>query len=268
MKQAMLLAGLLVILFWCAQAMANNPVPAPAPASAQDAHAQLNEILHRPMYSAWRLRELHDTPTEDTDHRTSDRWLRYLSKKIEAIRDWFFPSKDDDKETERSSGIGVLPHLLKGAAWIITIVGLGFILVLIIQMIRGNNVTGVSAHILSRQQIQKAMEAGDALALNSSEWLDEAQRLAADQNFRMVYRALYLALLSGLHSAGKIDHNPNRTNWTYVQNYRGPGDERDHFSKLTDLFDRVWYGHKNPGSENLSQLRETVRTLTRTGASA
>lgn len=232
--------------------------------AAPDPHAQLRDILQRPLYSAWRSRELPESnPQAEVSSHTFDQWLRYVSKKIDDFWDWLFPHKDEKQAA--STGWGMLPGFLYGVGWIIAIGGAAVIVILIIQILRSSQVVTSTAHILSRQQIQQAMETGDALALNSSEWLDEAHRLAADQNFRMVYRALYLALLSGLHSAGKIDHNPNRTNWTYVQNYRGPQTERDLFSNLTDLFDRIWYGHKNAGSENLPQLRQTVRILIGSG---
>jgi hypothetical protein len=259
MKCRMLLASMLVFLFFSSLSLGAD-VAAP-----NDPHAQLDQILHRPLYSAWRLREGRDLPEVETRHRRVDSWLRYLSDKIDEFWQWLFPEQKSSTQPSDYATSGFLPKLLKVTAWTITIIGLGFIAVLLVKILRGSDVAGLSAHILSRQQIQQAMESGDALALKSAEWLDEAQRLAADQNFRMVYRALYLALLSGLHSAGKIDHNPNRTNWTYVQNYRGPGTERDLFSQLTDLFDRIWYGHKNAGSENLPKLREDVRILIGSG---
>ena len=92
--------------------------------------------------------------------------------------------------------------------------------------------------------------------------MGEADRLAAEQDFRAVYRALYLALLSGLHTAGKIEHSLTRTNWTYVQRYRGPGEERQTFGDLTALFDRVWYGRKPADGNDLPTIQQKVATLT------
>jgi Domain of unknown function (DUF4129) len=92
--------------------------------------------------------------------------------------------------------------------------------------------------------------------------MQQVARLEDEKNFRAMYRALYLALLAGLHAAGKIDHHRNRTNWAYVQHFRGPGEERDLFGDLTGLFDRVWYGHKLQERRDFGELRSAVTRLT------
>ena len=107
----------------------------------------------------------------------------------------------------------------------------------------------------------QALAEGEALAFQSPEWLDEADRLAAEREFRAVYRALYLALLSGLHAANKIDFRKTRTNWTYVRGYRGPEPEKAAFTSLTALFDRVWYGEQPAAHSSIPDLRRRVAWL-------
>ena len=79
--------------------------------------------------------------------------------------------------------------------------------------------------------------------------------------FRAVYRALYLALLSGLHAANKIDFRKTRTNWTYVRGYRGPEPEKVTFTSLTALFDRVWYGEQPAAQSSIPEVRRRVAWL-------
>ena len=157
-----------------------------------------------------------------------------------------------------------MPAILKLVAWGVLGVALIFLVVLVIKSLGRPTMQGASARVLSRRQIRGAMEAGDALALDAAGWIDEANRLAAEKDFRAVYRALYLALLSGLDKAGKIEHDRNRTNWTYVRRYRGPAEEKQVFGELTNLFDRVWYGRK-PAEDDLDELRRKVEQLTLQG---
>jgi Domain of unknown function (DUF4129) len=153
------------------------------------------------------------------------------------------------------------------SAWVFVAALVIYLAIMLFKII-GVKPTANTARVLSQEQIREAMESGNALALDSSQWMEQARRLAGEQDFRAVYRALYLALLSGLHAAGKIEHNRNRTNWVYVAHYRGPAPERARFSELTELFDRVWYGRKTAQEDNLDQLRVDVAMLTRAEGAA
>ena len=115
--------------------------------------------------------------------------------------------------------------------------------------------------VLSRQGVRRALDEGEALAMSSPQWIREAERLAGTKDFRAVYRALYLALLSGLHRGGKIDFRPTRTNWTYVARFGGPPQERQSFHDLTTIFDDVWYGSRPAGPHTIELLRDQVVRL-------
>ncbi len=232
-----------------------------------DPHQQLEQILQGPMYQRWRLRQdegaVEDDPTIARKYRSS---LERISEAMRAFIDRLL-----GRSTGQSAGPPVisgnsnLPGVLKAAAWAVVGVAVIVAAALLLRLAGRTGGPVAKARILSRQQVDSAFASGDALALASGQWMEEGARLAAKGDYRAVYRALYLALLSGLHSAGKIDFNRNRTNWTYVQQYRGPGEERTTFSGLTELFDRVWYGLKTPEETNLDQLMGQVAELT-TGA--
>ncbi len=212
------------------------------------------------MYTQWQLRQAANLPDINVPHQTLSDWLARQWEYLRKFFAWLFNWNAPRFRGPNLGGLD-LPAILKAIAWFIGTIALLFIFVMLIKTFGKLNRDGPLPNVLSREQIQRAMDSGDALALGTVQWMAEAQRLADEQNFRAVYRALYLALLSGLHLAGKIEHNRNRTNWTYVQHFRGPDQERSTFSELTELFDRVWYGRKAAESRNLDELRRTVAAL-------
>lgn len=235
-----------------------------AGAPAADPHQQLQQILHRPMYQAWRSRELGgQAPNVKVPSRLRD----WVSKPFTWIRDWlkrlFWRRSNGGPGNSGLSSS--LPVILKLLAWIAVTLAVVFCAIIVFRLINPSGGAANHANVLSREQVHDALQSGDALALGTAQWMDEARRLAMERNFRAVYRALYLALLSGLHAAGKIEHSRNRTNWTYVNQYRGPAIERTTFSELTELFDRVWYGRKEPEGANLEDLQNQINSLTAGG---
>ncbi|HEV7301132.1 MAG TPA: DUF4129 domain-containing protein [Tepidisphaeraceae bacterium] len=241
------------------------PVPA---ATTDDPHQHLNQILQRPMFRAWRSRQegpdfrVESPLSEDFDGS----WIRKPFTWIGDLFEWLFRSRRNAPRLPNLPSGDGLSTALKAVAWAVLGVALLFLTILLYRVLRRPTATSPAARLLSRQQVRDAMESGDALALGTGQWLDEADRLASEQDFRAVYRALYLALLSGLHTVGKIEHTRNRTNWAYVERYRGPANERQTFGELTTLFDRVWYGRKPASGDDLDVLRHKVALLTQKAA--
>jgi len=257
LRWTLLFSLLLPALFGAAEA---------TPPAAADPHQQLDDILNRPIYQRWQLRqkadEYHADPALLEGYR---RRIRQIGSAIGDFIEWLFRRSARSPSASRSPNMSFLPAVLKAVAWTAVVLAVIFIGVLLFRYIRGVERPGTMARVLSRTQIHEAMQAGDALALDSQQWVGEAQRLAAEKDFRAVYRALYLALLCGLHKLGKIDFNRNRTNWSYVHRYRGPDEERTTFTRLTDLFDHVWYGLKDAQHHDLDQLHRQVASLTAAG---
>ena len=257
----------ILLLIVCALPAAASRCLASPPSAVADPHAQLEQILRQPAYNAWRLREQANLP--DIDAHVPTKWTDKIKAGFHAIGDffdWLFRSRSRTGTVGARLNSESLTTVLKLCAWVIVGAIAIFLGIVLIRVLGGSAPRNAVAHVLSREQVQRAMESGDALAMNTAAWMDEARRLADEQNFRAVYRAMYLALLSGLHAAGKIDHHRNRTNWIYVERYRGPQPERQRFSELTELFDRVWYGRKPAEGADLQQLRVDIDALTRVGA--
>ena len=93
------------------------------------------------------------------------------------------------------------------------------------------------------------------------EILDHADELAGQEDLRLAFRAMYLALLSGLHRDGRVNYNRRRTNWTYVRGFKGQEDDRRRFGQLTDAFDGSWYGLRRPDRAEFDRMRSITSTL-------
>lgn len=258
---------LLILVLLAGAAYGGVAVPGPTGAAPADPHAHLDRILQRPMFQQWRAREQLELPGADVNvPQAVTEWVRRCGRAIGDFFDWLFRSRGRGSSSPGVSVSEALPVILEALAWVALGAALVFLAVLLIRLLGDQKTSVPTAKILSRHQVHQAMESGDALAMNTAGWMDEARRLAAEQNFRAVYRALYLALLSGLHTLGKIEHSRNRTNWAYVRQYRGSHDERATFAELTQLFDHVWYGHKSTVEHDIEQLRRQVAALTQAEA--
>lgn len=244
----------ILALGWAVASDAGAPAP-----SAMPPRAHLRDILNRPLYSRWRLRSDQEVEPESAESgrlsRLIDEWLEKLRRSMQS----------ETRERSHGSGGGGgssgLPDLLRLFGYGLVGVVAVFVVYLISQVVRESRGRGQPARVLSREQVQEALAAGDALALDSPQWLQEAERLAREGDFRAVYRALYLALLAGLHARSRIDFRRNRTNWTYVRGFRGPAEQKATFSSLTDLFDRVWYGLEAATGTSLDGIRSQMGGL-------
>jgi hypothetical protein len=239
---------------------------APGSTPPADPHEHLRSILERPLYQRWQLRQEAAAPT-------SWGFAQALRERADRIMQWLLAHGFRRQPSHTGSGFPGAPVLgmgLKTFFWVLAWLAIGLfvlaLIVLIVRLVRSRDAAPKSDAVLSREQVAEALAGGDALALGGDQWMQEAGRLAGEKNFRAMYRALYLALLSGLHAQGKIDFNRHCTNWTYVRRYRGGSDERAVFSSLTELFDNVWYGLHAPGGADFGDLRRQVQSLIQTGA--
>jgi len=246
-------------------ALAGDPQP-PASDSvvirSGSPHAQLDEILQQPLFNRWKLRqqraatEPHEFHAMQVAKEMMEDMFRsigsFLGRILRMIRFPRFPGMP---------GGGGFVSVLTLVMWLGGAALLLYFLVMIYRIISQRGKSVKNARVLSREEIRSALEEGDALALDGSQWLNEAQHLAQAGEVRAVYRALYLALLSGLHRTGKIEYRRQRTNWTYVSRFRGSDQDRSVFSELTKLFDEVWYGLKGIGHTDIDALRAKVTVL-------
>ena len=220
--------------------------------------------MEDPLFHRWELRQQRaadggplSLPAQWSEmvRRLQDRITRWLD-------DLFRRSARDSLRPSESTGM--MPSLLRLMGWVIGIVTLAFIAYAIVRIVRERRDLASQA-VVSRQQIRDALAAGDALSTDAGGWLREAGRLAEEDDIRLAYRALYLALLSGLHSRHLIDFRRNRTNWVYVRQFRGTDGQRADFTELTGMFDDVWYGLKPAAVRSLGSVNQRIGRLVEAG---
>lgn len=223
-----------------------------------DPRRRLRRILKRPMYQRWKRRQARSVKRDETNPLASlrdsvldyfERWMKRRSRR-----------QDAPAASSHLGGGAGLADVLRTVAWIVLAAVVVVAAVLLTRWVLQARASAVTT-TLSRRQVREALEKGDALSLDGEGWMREAERLAAEGDLRAVFRALYLALLSGLHSAGRIDYRRNRTNWAYVRHYRGEDAEREGFATLTGAFDHVWYGLRVPTETAVRDARRRVGVL-------
>lgn len=217
---------------------------------------QVEAILNEDIYQRWKLRQPDDGSRDPFGiHETARRWRQWLWDMLDRGSE----SQSSDV-AERGDGSG-LAEGLRILGWAVVTLGVAFLGFVAFRVLRERKPSPATAQVISEARVREALDAGEALALEAPQWLREAERLGQSQDLRAMYRALYLALLSGLHHKRKIDFRANRTNWTYVQQYRGEDAERAVFHRLTAAFDEVWYGRHLSAAPDVGQVEREVAML-------
>ncbi len=224
---------------------------------AGGARDQLREVMQDPLFHRWRERQLRrDDP--------GDVWID-LRPYAEAFRgaindffEWIFGR--DSRIAPSGDGPSGIGSPLRVAAQAIAIVIAVIVVVALVILIR-RVVASRPPPTPAAADLSRALDEGDALAAGSDRWLSHASELAGEEDLRLAFRAMYLALLAGLHEAGKISFRKQRTNWTYVRGFTGEEGERRTFAGLTDVFDSVWYGLRRPNARGFESLREQVASM-------
>lgn len=247
-----------------AAAAADSPLPDRARTASQaqpqpSPREQLEEILQRPLYQRWKLRHERASAVRSG---WRERLRELLFSGFDSLGRWLRDVFDAWRRWMESPGRGQsVLSIVRIAGWTALTLIVAYVVFLAYRLWIEPRASRLAGQVLSREQIREALEEGAALALTGREWLEHAGRLASTGEFRAVYRALYLALLSGLHDAGKIEYRSQRTNWTYVARFSGPDEQRRTFHDLTAMFDDVWYGLKPARGADLEHLRRTVGGL-------
>lgn len=250
--------SLCVVLSACGAAVAAAPVP-------QDPYAHLEQVMQDPLFQRWQRRIERPEASSDWSRRL-EMYTENVRAQTEAFFEWLFASLWGGGGTGRpGGGWGGAGALLKWIGWALAALVVLLIVLVVVKLVREAR-AAPSRATLTREQLRAALDAGEALAADSDAWVEEAQRLADEQDLRRAYRAMYLALLAGLHRARRIDFRRSRTNWVYVDHYRGADDERQSFADLTRRFDDVWYGQRPPARESFGGVREQVDALLGKGA--
>jgi hypothetical protein len=236
-------------------------------------HQRLNKILGLPGYHRWQnppgFRKARDNPIS----RSLDRIYRSLHSWLHNFFKWLRGPKHKHHKHHATRYHGHV-HGARGSVSLLTGTT-GWILLVVLGLVAAALIAWVFWHLIRQRRapgsaataspppvdVKKALAEGDALAQTSDAWMNLASELGRGGDWRLAYRAMYLALLASLHQSGRINFRKSMTNRMYVLRYRGPTDERDIFSGLTELFDRVWYGHKPVPEEVRSRVDSQMKSL-------
>ncbi len=231
-------------------------------AQVGEAQQQLNRIMQDPLFSRWKLRQeraARDSSQLDLEKELA-RYIDPIARYLNDLLDWLMRGRAGGGSSASGGTWFAIGPILKAMGWFV--LGASALLVIwLIAMRLAQGRLAVPRRPLDRQTLDAALIGGDALATSSDVWVDHAALLAGEQNLRLALRAMYLALLSGLHAAGKIRYRRQQTNWQYVNNFRGSDDQRLLFAQLTGRFDEVWYGEREPDQASFDQVRGQIDHL-------
>jgi len=257
-------AMVLWLLFTAAMAQ-GAPQPQEEGESITQQRKRLSEILERPVYQRWKLRQ---NPELEAERKS---YLAHMARSILEdiwkgfVKFWKWIWRQVSKLNINLPNLpqgpeGISDYLRMGAwgAFAALLVVAGLYLYGLRKRL-GKRI--LLAKVLSREKVRQALEGGEALAMDSGGWMEEAERMGAEGDFRAMYRAIYLGLLSGLHEKEIINYRKNRTNWTYVNHYKGAPEDRAEFGDLTGMFDQVWYGQKTVGGGSLEDVKARAGSL-------
>lgn len=264
----------LVLIWVCLFAFPAAAAIGQTPARALP-HQPLERILHRPAYQRWHtpahqpssvthgVQWINDTCAWVYSHfRPLIQWIRSIFKRPASDHPLHRSAENGGSGAGGSGGATLASALSYLLLIILTLVAIVLLAWMLWSLMSAQKTLAADATAVpAARDIKKAIEEGDALAQSSSQWLDLAGQLAESGNWRLTYRAMYLALLSGLHESGKIRFRRCDTNRIYARSYRGPAGEKQIFTDLTEIFDRVWYGHKPVAAGVRGQIEAQMRSL-------
>lgn len=103
----------------------------------------------------------------------------------------------------------------------------------------------------------------DARVLTGDEWQQTARQLAAQGEYRLAIRAIYLGILRTMDQKGWLHYEPTLTNWEHIAKLRR-GDHAHLHEKVrpaTMDFDHIWYGERTAGEQEFQRFLEVYDSL-------
>lgn len=197
------------------------------------AQKTLADVLAQPEFQ-WKEREL--SPLE--------RWWQELR---EHLWEWF------QRLFGGSNGIAVG----RGPLLSYLVVGVGILgmILLIYYLLRGLQLNFISDDELSIKNGARG------IPLTSSAALQQAQTLSTGGDYRTAMRYLYLSLLLLLDERDILRYDHTLTNREYARNLTRFPQFAATFSRVVDVFDRVWYGHHDLNADEYAEYAAQVKDL-------
>lgn len=223
--------------------VASPQVPDESTASnrATDARQDAKEILDSPLYR--------DSP----ESQQGESWLSEAFKKIgDRIAKMF--ERKDQKSGGAMPALPILDVLIYLVIGVIVAALIGFAAFAISQIRwKSRSKSDVDGGLLDESEVGRS----------SDEWIDQADRLAREGDYRAAVRCLYLACLTRLDESHVLRFERNETNWEHLSRYQDlavkPGGFD--FRPATQRFDLAWYGLVPQGPDDLDWFKSEYRQL-------
>ncbi|MFW5698009.1 MAG: DUF4129 domain-containing protein [Fimbriimonadaceae bacterium] len=204
----------------------------------QDPQAEVSEILDNPVFSQ-------GSGLEESN---------WLSRIVNRLRDLFRrePRPPRDPMTMPSINLSWLQPVMYA------ILGLGilFLLFLLVKNVQ-------LSKNAKKAKANKGLLSENEPLLDADEWLEQAEKYIKQGDPRRAVRALYLGSLMLLGENEVILFRRYETNWEHLYRAENSGfkEQGTTLREVTQLFDRVWYGHSPEANEAVDVLKKYYSSL-------
>lgn len=194
------------------------------------------------------------TPLLEQVAETIGEILKWIGEKLGKLLDWlleFVPGS--------SSGAG---GATGGMRWIVTVLVAVIVLLIVLLAIEvtRRSRAAVKAPVEESAPIGSKRDE-DPLSRGANEWERYATQLAAGSRWREAIRAWYHAVLVTCYAAGVLHYRKSRTNWEYVAALAPSIPWRGEMIRLTQRFEREWYGADQSSAEAYDDCAERARSI-------
>jgi len=180
--------------------------------------------------------------------RRTPPWKAYIEERLRALGRWL------------KKHLGPLGPVLPGG-WIqYPLYGLILILggILIVRIFRSVGPIGWRWRQTKMRQFQEELKDSEKDWLT---WRGQALSKAQRGAFREAIRSLFVSVLMEGHHRGWWVYKPETTNREHLARVEGSLERRQALQKMTELYERSWYGLGHPGREEFRKCQEWLEQM-------
>lgn len=207
-------------------------------------------------------------PTKDSDKRKLDEILKreeFQKPKVEEgliarlIRQFFEWLNQRSPDAEQQPATNAGSPLLSTILWVIVIGAAIALLVFLLYRFAPSLFEKYTAE--TRSRLKDRVVLGELIGddVEASEIFAEAEELARRGELRQAVRKGYIAVLCELADRRLIGLARHKTNRDYLRDVRKRENLRRDLSRLTERFERHWYGDQTVAPEEWGEFRDLYR---------
>ena len=195
--------------------------------------------------------------------------FRAIGRGWKQLEEWYDRhfSRAEAKEVSGRSGSGAATEVLRVLLYLFiaaAVLLIGWVVVLMVKQAKRNAAPLLTARAVARAAPDLRDENVQAALLPADGWLALAREQAGRGEWRLAWRALYLATLARLAAEGLLSLAKFKTNLDYERELRRRALSRAEvvarFAARRRGFEEVWYGREQPGE---AAVREWMAELER-----